>query len=353
MNRLKHFCKHNLEVYPVARAIDFSIVSSNRAMRLIGSSKFGEIRPLKAPTWHPFSYGRQSYIQNFLITTGLYLKKDFFKLNKEYKKLSMIVRDKDWEKLSKTILKEKTIEPENLDSKTELDVLLDNIPEDFIDERPKWVKLVFCLLKLKVPIERIRKISMESDRYTESGFDSTIQSYCAEKCDYTLGTLRRWVKEETNLDTLKYFPPQADFSKDNDGVFQCYLDVWKILHKGKTYKNIDTMVDDVCYHLSQVLVYITAGEGCLIKIDNKDNRFSATKSSPGLDIVVSYMDKNVKGQDIEIQKKNSEIFSYYREKIPNYNQIVFKPMNHNVPKMPSILGLILKQKELMFLTRRR
>jgi hypothetical protein len=180
MNRLKHFCKNNLEVYPVARAIDFSIVSSNRAMRLIGSSKFGEIRPLKAPTWHPFSYERQSYIQNFLITTGLYLKKDFFKLNKEYKKLSMIVRDKDWGKLSKTILKEKTIEPENLGSKTELDVLLDNIPEDFIDERPKWVKLVFCLLKLKVPIETIQKISMKSDRYTDSGFDSTIQSYCAE-----------------------------------------------------------------------------------------------------------------------------------------------------------------------------
>ena len=191
MNRLKHFCKNNLEVYPVARAIDFSIVSSNRAMRLIGSSKFGEIRPLKPPTWHPFSYERQSYIQNFLITTGLYLKKDSFKLNKEYEKLSMIVRDKDWGKLSKTILKEKTIEPENLGSKTELDVLLDNIPEEFIDERPKWIKLVFCLLKLKVPIEKIRKISSKSDRYTDSGFDSTIQSYCADKCNYTLGTLRR------------------------------------------------------------------------------------------------------------------------------------------------------------------
>lgn len=98
-----------------------------------------------------------------------------------------------------------------------------------------------------------------------------------------------------------------------------------------------------------MLVYISAGEGNSIKIDNIDNRFSATKTLPGLDIIVSYMAKNDKGQDIEIKRNFSEIsLMTIGRKYPIIIKLFFKPMNHSVPKMPSILGLILKQKELMF-----
>lgn len=319
MNKFKHFIKNlDLEIYPICQCIDFSIVSKNKQMRIIGSSKKDQDRPLKPPVWNEYSYSRSSQIHKFLITdTRNIKKKDYFKIPKEWKKLKVIVRQS---LVRKPIQKRKVVELENIPegSQEQLEYLLENIPDFLIEEYHAWVRLVFCLLKLGVSEEKIHEISSMSEKYNFDSCNRVINSYDSERCNMTLNTLKAWVG--CSVSNYEKSPTNRDYEDDF-----YFMDFFRKHHK-KEYKSNADMLANVLPDIPKIFSFLHSKNVLVVK-ENKTSLFSLKRS---YNVLCTIQHATEDGED----KLYSfgEFFSIFDKNFYHYDRMVFKPENHNLQK---------------------
>jgi len=88
--------------------------------------------------------------------------------------------------------------------------MVDLIHVKYCDDRDTWLKIVCAMKKCCFTPEEARDWSMQSDRYTESGFDSAWDSYPVDLITAGEASIRYYAKlsnpaEYTKL-TAKQFP---------------------------------------------------------------------------------------------------------------------------------------------------
>lgn len=105
------------------------------------------------------------------------------------------------DKVKPKIKKETTQhEPCNIEM---LKKLVDLIDVKYCDDRDDWLKIVYAMKKCGFTEEETRSWSMKSDRYTESGFDTTWEQYDIDFITATEGTIRHYAKKSNPIEYNK------------------------------------------------------------------------------------------------------------------------------------------------------
>lgn len=175
---------------------DLTVYSSNRCMRLLDSSKFGEIRPLKRAEWHPQS--RNAQFHKFLITNV----KETDLTNPTNLVFGDIPEISEQVKETKNIKEQKREEAKlrranNSDSS---DSLFYNMFDALNDERfegySNCLRAIWIANKIGLTNQQIHQLSSKATNYDEDWTEKTINDYSDEKCTLTEATLHEWLMQD-------------------------------------------------------------------------------------------------------------------------------------------------------------
>jgi phage/plasmid-associated DNA primase len=151
---------------------------------------------------------------------------------------------------------------ESSGDKALLKKLVDLIHMKYCDNRDDWLKIMFAMKKCGFTEEEAREWSMQSDRYTECGFDTAWDQYFVEEITAGEGTIRYYAKlsnpTEYKKMTVKIFPTEPtdrDFAElfwelagdccivSNNTMYLYYKNQWRIIDKKEPHI-LRTMIGD-------------------------------------------------------------------------------------------------------------
>ncbi len=151
----------------------------------------------------------------------------------------------DMDKINKIIPKKENsdefIEPS--DNET-LEKICDLIDIEYLDDRIKWLSIIYAMKKCKLSIDFAKLISSKSDKYDEESFDVAWESYCDDQITSTEGTLRYYAKESNE----KEYNLLLSWSRNTDKANKSYSN---LLHYTNDYDFgslfISLIGDDLMY----------------------------------------------------------------------------------------------------------
>ena len=151
----------------------------------------------------------------------------------------------DMDKINKIKPKKETsdefIEPS--DNET-LEKICDLIDIEYLDDRIKWLSIIYAMKKCKLSIDFAKLISSKSDKYDEESFDVAWESYCDDQITSTEGTLRYYAKESNE----KEYNLLLSWSRNTDKANKSYSN---LLHYTNDYDFgslfISLIGDDLMY----------------------------------------------------------------------------------------------------------
>ncbi len=151
----------------------------------------------------------------------------------------------DMDKINKIIPKKENsdefIEPS--DNET-LEKICDLIDVEYLDDRIKWLSIIYAMKKCKLSIDFAKLISSKSDKYDEESFDVAWESYCDDQITSTEGTLRYYAKESNE----KEYNLLLSWSRNTDKANKSYSN---LLHYTNDYDFgslfISLIGDDLMY----------------------------------------------------------------------------------------------------------
>lgn len=182
---------------------DLTVYSSNRNMRLIDSSKFGEIRPLKGAEWHQPS--RNAPFHKFLISNVE--ERDLKNpTNLVFGNIPEVAEQIRETKLLKDRAREEAkLRRATFDSTAETDSLFFRMLNALNDERyesySSCIRLIWIAVKLGLTNDQVHELSSKASNYDVDWTDKTINEYSEEKCTLTEATLHEWLMQD---DMVKY-----------------------------------------------------------------------------------------------------------------------------------------------------
>ena len=188
--------------------------------------------------------------------------------------------------------------------------MVDLIHIKYCDNRDDWLKIVCGLKKCGFTQAEAREWSMQSDRYTESGFDSAWDSYDGDRNTATEGTIRYYAKLSNPTEYYKMTaepfptdPTERDFSElfwelagdccivSNNIMYLYYKNHWRIIDKKEPHILRTMIGDTIRNHFEKILVKVESN-GFITKITNTARYMAEMSKKNKLSNVCSFvMDK--------------------------------------------------------------
>ena len=188
--------------------------------------------------------------------------------------------------------------------------MVDLIHIKYCDNRDDWLKIVCGLKKCGFTQAEAREWSMQSDRYTESGFDSAWESYDGDRNTATEGTIRYYAKLSNPTEYYKMTaepfptdPTERDFSElfwelagdccivSNNIMYLYYKNHWRIIDKKEPHILRTMIGDTIRNHFEKILVKVESN-GFITKITNTARYMAEMSKKNKLSNVCSFvMDK--------------------------------------------------------------
>ena len=153
--------------------------------------------------------------------------------------------------------------------------MVDLIHIKYCDNRDDWLKIVCGLKKCGFTQAEAREWSMQSDRYTESGFDSAWDSYDGDRNTATEGTIRYYAKLSNPTEYYKMTaepfptdPTERDFSElfwelagdccivSNNIMYLYYKNHWRIIDKKEPHILRTMIGDTIRNHFEKILINV-------------------------------------------------------------------------------------------------
>jgi len=185
----------------------------------------------------------------------------------------------------KTKKAENTITQSSSD-KALLKKMVDLIDVKYCDNRDDWLKIVCAMKKCGFTQEEAREWSMQSDRYTENGFDSTWDSYSVDLITATEATIRYYAKLSNPTEYYKMTaepfptdPTERDFSElfwelagdccivSNNTMYLYYKNHWRIIDKKEPHILRTMIGDTIRNHFEKILINVESN-GFITKVSN-------------------------------------------------------------------------------------
>ena len=185
----------------------------------------------------------------------------------------------------KTKKAENTITQSSSD-KALLKKIVDLIHIKYCDDRDYWLKIVCAMKKCGFTQEEAREWSMQSDRYTENGFDSTWDSYSVDLITATEATIRYYAKLSNPTEYYKMTaepfptdPTERDFSElfwelagdccivSNNTMYLYYKNHWRIIDKKEPHILRTMIGDTIRNHFEKILINVESN-GFITKVSN-------------------------------------------------------------------------------------
>jgi len=164
--------------------------------------------------------------------------------------------------------------------------MVDLIHIKYCDNRDDWLKIVCGLKKCGFTQAEAREWSMQSDRYTESGFDSAWDSYDGDRNTATEGTIRYYAKLSNPTEYYKMTaepfptdPTERDFSElfwelagdccivSNNIMYLYYKNHWRIIDKKEPHILRTMIGDTIRNHFEKILINVESN-GFITKVSN-------------------------------------------------------------------------------------
>lgn len=177
---------------------DLSVYSSNRLMRMLGSSKFGETRPLKKAEWHlkssnaPFRKFLISNVKESDLKDASNLV--FGRVPEIAIQMAEIKAEKERAiQASRDARRSKT---ENEEDNSLFYRMFDSLNEGRFEEYASCIRLIWLACKLDLSRDQIQQLSSKASNYSEDWTDSTINQFDDVKCTLTEGTLHEFLMQD-------------------------------------------------------------------------------------------------------------------------------------------------------------
>jgi len=177
---------------------DLSVYSSNRLMRILGSSKFGETRPLKKAEWHlkssnaPFRKFLISNVKESDLKDASNLV--FGRVPEIAIQMAEIKAEKERAiQASRDARRSKT---ENEEDNSLFYRMFDSLNEGRFEEYASCIRLIWLACKLDLSRDQIQQLSSKASNYSEDWTDSTINQFDDVKCTLTEGTLHEFLMQD-------------------------------------------------------------------------------------------------------------------------------------------------------------
>ena len=164
--------------------------------------------------------------------------------------------------------------------------MVDLIDIKYCDNRDTWLKIICAMKKCGCTQEEARKWSVQSDRYTESGFESTWDSYPVDLITATEATIRHYAKLSNPTEYYKMTaepfptdPTERDFSEffwelagdccivSNNTMYLYYRNQWRIIDKKETHILRTMIGDTIRNHFEKILINVESN-GFITKVSN-------------------------------------------------------------------------------------
>lgn len=329
---------------------DKGVSSKNRVMRIVGSSKFGQVRPLL-----PYEDDRASRscpINEFLIQVDM---KDKYKYVNDFSKfLTQYLAEKEkYSKVEKTTIKEQEkLKDTNLinSEDSEIEVLINLITDsveaknhslcddEFKDKLgyENFRNLCFAIINAmrergdndKSILDYLRIDIFNFYRHAENHKAEVIFSTMFSQKDikncYTIKSLHYWARE--NPEYKNYF---CSKKYHLCGVFDPYEDYFWGDFKDEMELGVFDSLEDarkcLIQNFNRVCVCLKEGKDVkYLKIENDVSNFKL-KESPEIEFSVKYQGKNKKGGAEELSIKFKDLYNDCLANIRRYNSMKFLP----------------------------
>ena len=183
--------------------IDWSVCSKHRNMRIIDSSKFGTIRPLKV--WDEYHVGERMKLSTTFITNASNDDKLFDKLITEEHFTQTFTQDK--------IVKEnKTVLTSVKDN--DIQDLLNILSQDRCENYTDWLAVGMALKNGDYSIEEWKTWSKKSIKYDEDYLQKCWNNFNTRDDPVTLGTIHFLAKLDNETEYNKYIIEKYDINID-------------------------------------------------------------------------------------------------------------------------------------------
>lgn len=344
-NKLSSFV--NTHYSHMSSFIDFCVKSKNRQMRMIGSSKMGQVRPLEKAHFHEES--RTADIKEFFIQNINYelLSEKIDKLNSV--KDAIIKNELEYKATSKKQLveQEKIAEQTYTGEEDEIHTLITLITNSIDD---KEHSLCDKDIKDRVNYENFRNLcfsyvnaqksrneDVSNDELIEyieefiypyyrhaSNYESlpiikSIVNSEREGAKYTIKSLYYWARE--NPDYLKYFSNKKYFGC---GVFnpkeKYYFGDFKEEIETSVFDSYDDLKKFFISKFNKVVVVIKDDQDTFILKKQTDDGFEMKTADKEIKMVLRYLSK---GDEKTVKFK--ELYSSCIDNIKRYDNAIFKP----------------------------
>ena len=167
-----------------------------------------------------------------------------------------------------------------------LNKLVDLIDMKYCDNRDHWLKIVCAMKSCGFTQEEAREWSIQSDRYTESGFDSTWDSYDRHTNTATEGSILYYAKLSNPTEYYKMTaepfptdPTERYFSElfwelagdccivSNNTMYLYYRNQWRIIDKKEPHILRTMIGDTIRNHFEKILINVESN-GFITKVSN-------------------------------------------------------------------------------------